>query len=145
MVDRARSLGQIVTGLNRAQQRLTLAINQVLAADGLNMTRLTILSRFTVRPNSSLTVSGIVAGSNINQPTVTKAVARLIEQGWLEHSADPADARKKVLRITPAGLGAVIRAYGKITPLLDERFGALDDEQVVQLLKSVDLLNRTLE
>lgn len=145
MVDRARKLGQIVMGLNRAQQRLTLAINQVLATEGLNMTRLTILSRFTVRPNSSLTVSSIVASSSINQPTVTKAVARLIEQGWLLHSTDPTDARKKVLKISPAGLSAVIRAYGKTTPLLHKRFGTLDDEQVAQLLESVELLNHSLE
>lgn len=145
MVDRARNLGQIVMGLNRAQQRLMLAINQALAAEGLNMTRLNILSRFTARPNNSLTVGAIVANSGIKQPTVTKAVAWLIEQGWLVHHPDPADARKKVLKISPEGLGAVIRAYGKITPLLHERFQALDDDQVAQVLEGVDHLNRSLD
>lgn len=144
MVDRARNLGQIVMGLNRAQQSLTLLINQALANDNLNMTRLTVLSQFSSRPNRSLTVSTITTTTGLNQPTVTKTVAALIEQNWLVHQSDPSDGRKKVLKITPNGMGAVIRAYGKITPLLIERFGQFDDRQVSQLLENIELLNSNL-
>lgn len=144
MMDRARNLGQIVMGLNRAQQRLTLSINQALANDNLNMTRLTVLSQFSSRPNRSLTVSAITTMTGLNQPTVTKTVASLIEQDWLAHQFDPNDARKKVLKITPNGLGVIVRAYGKITPLLNEGFAQMDDGQVSQLLEDIEQLNSSL-
>lgn len=145
MADRARNLGLIMMGLNRAQQRLTLSINQVLAAEKLTLTRLVVLSRFSNQPNRSRSVGDLVALTGLNQPTVTKSVAFLIEQGWLENRADPKDARKKVLTITADGLGTVIRAYGSITPLLNESFSGFDDEQIIQLFESVNILNETLK
>jgi len=143
MLDRARSLGQILMGLNRAQQRLSHSINQTLAADSLTLTRLTVLSRFSNQPNRSQSVSDLVALTGFNQPTVTKIVASLIEQGCLADQSDPHDARKKVLTITPDGLGAIIRAYGKITPLLHERFSELNDQQVLHLLEGLNQLNQS--
>ena len=145
MSDRSRNLGQIVMGLNRAQQKLTLQINQALAPFGLNMTRLTLLSRFTAQPNRSRNVSNIVQATGMNQPTVTKVVSQLIEQQWLVIEPDLTDARKKALRITPDGLGIVIQAYGKLTQELADLFSGYDDREIAELLESVVRLNENLE
>lgn len=37
------------------------------------------------------------------QPTVTKTLDRLAAQGWVARTADPADARRSLVRITEAG------------------------------------------
>ena len=37
------------------------------------------------------------------QPTVTKLVQRMCEQGWVALQADPADQRRTLVAATPAG------------------------------------------
>jgi len=141
MSERFRKLGRIVMGLNRAQQELTLLLNQQLAPSGLNLNRLTILARFAAQPNKSQSVTTLVQATGMNQPNVTKIVGHLVAQQCLITEDDPQDARKKALRITPAGLALVIRAYGKVTPVIDQAFAQLSDEQVQQLFSALEQLN----
>jgi DNA-binding MarR family transcriptional regulator len=77
----------------------------------------------------------------MNQTTVTKIVGYLVRQAWLSTESDPLDARKKSLKITPEGLGVVIRAYGKLTPVIDQVFASLSDQQVDELKQGLERLN----
>lgn len=141
MSERSRKLGQIIMGLNRAQQGLTLLLNQELAPLGLNLNRLTILARFASQPNKSQSITALVQATGMNQPNVTKIVSHLIAQEWLVTQVDPQDARRKALRITPAGVALVIRAYGKATPAIDQAFEQLSDEQIQHLFSGLEQLN----
>ncbi len=141
MNSRSRNLGLVVQGIHSAQQSLSALINRIVEPMGLNMSRLTVLTLFSNRPNQSQTVSSIVAAANMNQPTVTKIISYLIEQAWLTTELDPTDARKRLLNITPAGLGTVIRAYTELSPAIDRACLPLNDEQIGQLNHLLSKLN----
>lgn len=47
------------------------------------------------------------------QPTVTKLLQRLVAQGWVTLSDDPADQRRTLVAITPAG-------QRKVAPLIEQ-------------------------
>ena len=143
MSNRSRNLGQIVQSIQFSQQNLSTLINRIIHPMGLNMSQLTVLTHFSNRPNQSQTVSSIVAAVNMNQPAVTKIVSYLIKQAWLTSEADSADARKRPLKITPAGLGMVIRAYGELSPAIDAVFSPISDEQARQLQILLNHLNNS--
>lgn len=57
----------------------------------------------TLHDGEPLTVSQLAHEVLSKQPTVTKLVQRMCEQGWLELQADPADQRRKLVAVTPSG------------------------------------------
>lgn len=57
----------------------------------------------TLHDSVPLTVSQLAHEVLSKQPTVTKLVQRMMEQGWVEQLADPADQRRTLVGITPAG------------------------------------------
>jgi len=140
MRNRSRNLGRVVQGINIAQLNLSTLMNRILDPMGLNTSQLTVLAHFSNQPNKTRTITSIAKAVDMNQPTVTKIVAYLMNQGWLSGISDPSDARKKLLSITPQGLGLVIEAYGQLTPAIDQAFVSLDDEQVELLLNSLSQL-----
>jgi len=142
MSSRPRNLGLVIQGIHSAQQNLSTLINRILNPMGLNMSRLMVLTQFSTRPNQSQTVSSIVAAANMNQPTATKIVSCLIEKTWLTTEPDPTDARKKALKITPAGLGVVIKAYGELSPAIDQACLSFSDEQIEQFNLLLNQLNK---
>jgi len=141
MSSRFRSLSQVVQGIQLAQQHLSTQINRIIDPLGLNMSQLTVLGLLSNQPNRCQTISLIVKATGMNQPAVTKIVSCLINRGWVSKEADPLDARKRSLKITAAGLGVVIKAYGKLTPAIDTAFASINDEQAFQLQVLLKQLN----
>lgn len=141
MSNRPQNLGLVIQGIHTAQQNLSALINRMLKPMGLNFSRLMVLAHFSNRPNQSQTVSSIVTAVNMNQPAVTKIVSHLIENGWLTTEPDLKDARKKALKITPAGLGIVIKAYSELSPAIDQAFSLFSDQQAEELRQGLNRLN----
>src|SRR5690349_23631763 len=48
-------------------------------------------------------VSDLAAADRVSQPTATAVVQKLVERGWVQRLADPADARAVRVTITDAG------------------------------------------
>jgi DNA-binding MarR family transcriptional regulator len=141
MNSRSRNLGLVIQGIHSAQKNLSTLINRIIDPIGLNMSQLTVLAHFSNRPNKPETITSIVNAVDMNQPAVTKIVSYLIGEGWLSTEPDPSDARKKRLKITAEGLGIVIKAYGELTPVVDEACASLSDEQARQLQILLQQLN----
>ena len=57
----------------------------------------------TLHDSAPLTVSQLAHEVLAKQPTVTKLVQRMAEQGWVTLLADPADQRRTMVNATPAG------------------------------------------
>jgi len=57
----------------------------------------------TLQDSPPLTVSQLATDVLSKQPTVTKLVQRMVEQGWLKLQADPQDQRRTLVTVTPAG------------------------------------------
>ncbi len=141
MSNRSRNLGLLVKAVHTAELNLSVILSRSLAPIGINRSQLSVLARFSVQPNKSQTITSLVAGVDMNQPAVTKIVTVLIERGWLITETDTTDARKKSLKITPEGLGTVIKAYGLLTPAIDDACEGLSDEEVSQLQVLLGRLN----
>jgi DNA-binding MarR family transcriptional regulator len=141
MNSRSRNLGLVIQGIHSAQKNLSTLINRIIDPIGLNMSQLTVLAYFSNRPNRSQTITSITAAVEMNQPAVTKIVSYLISEGWLSTEPNPGDARKRSLKISSEGLGLVIKAYGKLSPEIDQAFASLSDEQARQLQILLQQLN----
>ena len=139
--NRSRNLGQLIKALHSTELQLSARINRSLAALGLNRSQLSTLACFSSQPNRSQTITSLAAAVDMNQPAVTKIVSYLVEREWLVTAADPSDARKRSLRITPQGLGVVIKAYGELTPTIDDAFTAFDDDDIQWLLAKLHQLS----
>ena len=57
----------------------------------------------TLHDGEPLTISQLAHEVLSKQPTVTKLVQRMAEQGWLALRGDPADQRRTLVSATPAG------------------------------------------
>lgn len=57
----------------------------------------------TLHDGEPITVSQLAHEVLSKQPTVTKLVQRMSEQGWLTLHADPADQRRTLVAVTAAG------------------------------------------
>ncbi len=57
----------------------------------------------TLHDSDPLTVSQLARDVLSKQPTVTKLVQRMAEQGWVQLLADPQDQRRTMVGIAPAG------------------------------------------
>ena len=57
----------------------------------------------TLHDSEPLTISQLAHEVLSKQPTVTKLVQRMCEQGWVELQADPADQRRTLVAATAAG------------------------------------------
>ncbi|MCB8956990.1 MAG: MarR family transcriptional regulator [Nocardioides sp.] len=49
-----------------------------------------------------------------SQPTMSGAVAQLVEQGWVTKAPDPADARASRVTLTVSGRAELVRIRGRI-------------------------------
>lgn len=67
----------------------------------------------TLHDSEPLTVSALALDVLSKQPTVTKLVQRMCEQGWVELLGDPADQRRTLVGITPEG-------RRQVRPLMDK-------------------------
>jgi DNA-binding MarR family transcriptional regulator len=102
------SLGYL---LGQANHILYKDFDQQLRAAGLSMLEWRVLAALCDSP--PLTVSQLAQEVLAKQPTVTKLVQRMADQGRVELLADPADQRRTLVGASPAGRKLV-------RPLLDK-------------------------
>lgn len=87
--------------LGQANHALYKDFDTEVRAAGLSMIEWRVLA--TVHDGPPLTVSQLAQEVLSKQPTVTKLVQRMAEQGWLELLADPLDQRRTLVAASTAG------------------------------------------
>lgn len=60
----------------------------------------------TLKPDDPFAVSALAESLDVRPSTVSKMVDRLVDKGLVERIGNTGDARKTMIRITPAGLEA---------------------------------------
>jgi len=100
------SAGRFVDGylgylLGQANHALYKEFDGHVRAAGLTSIEWRVLA--TLHDGEPLTVSQLADEVLSKQPTVTKLVRRMGEQGWLALRDDPADQRRTLVSVTPAG------------------------------------------
>ena len=87
--------------LGQANHALYKDFDAQVRAAGLSSIEWRVLA--TLHDSEPLTVSQLAHEVLSKQPTVTKLVQRMCEQGWLELHTDPADQRRTLVAVTAAG------------------------------------------
>jgi DNA-binding MarR family transcriptional regulator len=87
--------------LGQANHALYKEFDAHVRAAGLSSIEWRVLA--TLHDSDPLTVSQLAHEVLSKQPTVTKLVQRMGEQGWVALLADPADQRRTMVTTTPAG------------------------------------------
>lgn len=130
MKNRMQLVHANVVQLSIAYQHLSVRLNQALRPLGLNMTQLSILTRFARHDGLKETVSSLTEAMQMNQPAVTKAVKTLTSQAWLARETNESDARISYLTITPEGLAQLQVAHEACGPTIDSAYRDLSDEEL---------------
>lgn len=76
------------------------------AAHDLSATQMRVLARLYAGPPPQALTSELARELDVSNPTVSDALAALRRKGLVERSADPADRRRQVLRLTASGRSA---------------------------------------
>lgn len=87
--------------LGQANHAVYKDFDQHVRAAGLSSIEWRVLA--TLHDSEPLTISQLAHEVLSKQPTVTKLVQRMCEQGWLRLEADPDDQRRTLVAVTTAG------------------------------------------
>ena len=87
--------------LGQANHALYKDFDAQVRARGLSSIEWRVLA--TLHDGDPLTVSQLAQEVLSKQPTVTKLVQRMADQGWVALHADAADQRRTLVKVTPAG------------------------------------------
>lgn len=77
---------------------------------------------------------------NVQAPSMTRIVNALTEQGFVDRAPDPTDGRQVLIRILPAGEGAVEEARGQRTAWLACRVAELAEPDRATLSRAAQLM-----
>lgn len=90
-----------------------------------------------------MTTADLAADRQVRHQTMAATVKELTHAGFVGAEKDPADARKKILTLTPAGRAALDadgrRRVAVLTAAVDE---ALDGDERRDLAHALDLIDR---
>ncbi|QNP71724.1 MarR family transcriptional regulator [Streptomyces roseirectus] len=71
----------------------------------------------------------------VDMSVSSRHVAHLVERGWIERAADPADKRSRILRLTPEGRLKLAELSRRSVAMLAERLGDWDERDVAELVR----------
>lgn len=104
-----------------------------------------VLSHLTKPSGQGRTVMQIAAALQQNQPAVSKTLAALVARGAIVMAANPADARSKIVRLTPDGRQLYRDAVGRLMPYVQQAFDGWSDQDIAQLFALLDRLKVWLD
>lgn len=82
--------------------------------------------------------------SRVSQPTMTKIVKNLVDSGWLDRVADPADARAWQIRLAPVGAQALEAWRTDLGKALTPLFADLTPADRHVLERAVEIMHERL-
>lgn len=109
--------------LARASHALWRGFEPQVRAAGLNSLEWRVLATLSDTP--PLTVGTLAREVLAKQPTLTKSLDRLAAQGWVARESDPSDARRSLVRLTPAGRARVAPLLAAADRHQQQRLAAL--------------------
>jgi DNA-binding MarR family transcriptional regulator len=94
---------KIVGALDRVGEALGVLARRSAAAHDLSVTQMRVLARLHAGPPPEALSSELAHEFDVSDPTISDALAALRRKGLIGHTLDPADRRRRILRLTAAG------------------------------------------
>lgn len=98
-----------------------------------------------LRQQGPQTVGGIAQHLRISQPTATRAVQALVEQGLIDASREGRDQRQKLLALSPAGKALMDRLERELWPRCEAAAVSLCGGRHAALLREITLIEAELD
>jgi DNA-binding MarR family transcriptional regulator len=99
----------------------------------------------TLERHGPLSPSELAEREAVKRPTATRVIARLVEGGYAERSADPTDKRCALVTPTAEGRALLRRVRARKTAYLAHRLHELDPADTAALERAAGVLERLLE
>jgi len=130
---------KIVAALDQAGQALGVLARRVAAARDLSVTQMRVLARLYAGPPPEALTSELARELDVSDPTVSDALAALRRKDLVEPSADPADRRRKILRLTATGhsVGAAVSRWTAPAEVATSGIPQADGEVLLSTLLDV--------
>lgn len=96
----------------------------------------------TIDRHGPITVGDFARHEQIRKPTATRTVAVLVEQGFVERTADPLDGRVTWLQLSPEGRRLVQQVRRRYDAYLAERIKSLPSDELATLERAAAILER---
>lgn len=119
---------EILDAFRRILQALRLAAVQTHAQTGISAAQLFVLSQLADR--GTLSIKELAQATMTDRSSVADVVDRLAQRRLLRRSPDPADRRRAVVRLTPAGRALLKRAPAAPTKLLLDGLAGLNQREI---------------
>jgi DNA-binding MarR family transcriptional regulator len=121
---------QIFTEIAAIDRLVTNKLDRVLP-HGLSHAQFAILRRFAHQGGIS-TPAELARAFQVTKGAITNTLHRLEAQGFIAIGADPADGRRKLVSITPAGVAAHAAAIAAMRPMMDSLRSAFTDAEFAE-------------
>ncbi|MCG5432249.1 MarR family winged helix-turn-helix transcriptional regulator [Mycobacterium sp. MYCO198283] len=105
-------LGRLMT---RASRLYAAAADQALAPLGLRHAYIPVLA--LLRDGQGMTQTALAHSAGMEQPSMAQLLSRMRRDGLVSVSSDRADARRRIIELTPAALTVLADARGRLVEL----------------------------
>jgi MarR family transcriptional regulator, organic hydroperoxide resistance regulator len=123
----AKDPGSAILALHRATHATLHALTARLAGLDLPAADINVLANLA--DGTGRTVGSLATATATRPSTLTSLLDRLTRRGYIVREADPADRRSFVVRLTPAGQAAAVRAAEAIAELEQQSLAAVTPQQ----------------
>jgi DNA-binding MarR family transcriptional regulator len=135
VVDLAPRLRAAVTRLNRRLRSSSLDVVSPAKASALAM----------IERLGAPALNELAAAEQVRPPSMTRLIDSLEEDGLVQRRVDEVDRRCQRVTLTAAGRRALTVIRSKKTAFLEERLGALSDDELAAIGQAVGILERLSE
>ncbi|WAC56336.1 MarR family transcriptional regulator [Gordonia sp. SL306] len=121
-------------------------INRTLRTRGgkSNLTAGVAAALWTVINHAPIRLSELAERESVTAPTMSRIVAALEEQGFVERTPDPDDGRARLLTPTPAGVELIANARTERARVLAAALDRLDDDDRSTVSRGLMILAQAL-
>ena len=99
----------------------------------------------TLAEKQQCTAQAIVASTRTHKSTISRAVSRLIDNGWIERVSSKEDKRMQLLRMSRSGA----QRFSELIPLVlnfeKELNAKMSETGIAQLIQGIEQLEKILE
>ena len=138
MQSRTRLAEQLIEHIKRVQSHLR--SGQPSAWSGLNVTMPQAKTLFLLA-DGPRRMSGIAKRLNVEMPSATTMIDRLVAKGLVERKQDPEDRRVVICSITKAGMDAVERFWSIRAARMESYVATLSDEELETVVPAMKILS----
>ena len=134
---------RLATSIMRVQQLLINAYDEALRPHGLTFARFEALALLRFSRAGALPMKVIGDRLQVHPTSVTNTVERLAAAGLVERKRNPKDGRGVLAQLTDRGRDVVEEAARDLMAL-DFGLGALDDQEIGQVVATLSRLRRSV-